>query len=227
LVILKKIKSAIYSLYLTNKYGFILSKHDKKEDKLKIRGEYCEIMLDYLNIKVNIQRKNKFLANENYLILINHRGVLDPLIVEIALKENHLVGDWVSKIELAKSPFFRKFVNNAGAILVDRNSNNNKAFFNQVKSAVLDKKSIYMFPEGTRNKTTEVLGDFKGGANLIALRNKLDILPIYIKTNSGELLNNYFNNNNNEQIVDIIIGDVIPYKERDIKGKYMEMFNIK
>jgi 1-acyl-sn-glycerol-3-phosphate acyltransferase len=224
---LKKIQHGLISLLYTNYYGFKIKFKAKKNPVLqrKIRDEYCNSLLKYLNIEVNLKNPDAIPANGQYLVAINHRGILDPLITEIALEKTNIHGDWVAKEELAKSFFFGVFVRNAGTILLNRDNKNNNQFFARVKEVLKDGRSIYIFPEGTRNKTSETLIEFKGGANLIALKNRLDILPIYIEDNSGDILNNTFSSNQ-KQIVNVTIGTPIPYKERKLEEKYKEQFNL-
>jgi len=227
MVIFNKIKHGVVSLFYTNYFGLKIKYKAKRNPILqrKIRDEYCTTLLKYLNVEVNVKNPEKIPEKGQYLVVINHRGILDPLITEIALEKSNIHGDWVAKEELAKSFFFGTFVRHAGTILLNRNNKNSNEFFKRIKEVLKDGRSIYIFPEGTRNKTEKELIEFKGGANLIALKNRLDILPIYIQNNSGKILNNTFDNSN-KQVANVIVGDIIPYKERKLEDKYKEQFNL-
>ena len=48
------------------------------------------------------------------------RSIIDPPIIEVALKHTTIFGPWISKKELYNSFFFGLFVRNAGSILLDR-----------------------------------------------------------------------------------------------------------
>ena len=61
-------------------------------------------------------------------------------------------------------------------------------FFKDTKAVVKEGHSIYIFPEGTRNKENTPLSSFKEGARIIALKNRLPILPVYIRSNANEIL---------------------------------------
>jgi len=101
-----------------------------------------------------------------------------------------------------------------------------RGFFSEIKSAVKEGNSIFIFPEGTRNKSEKSLLDFKEGFRIIALKNRLPILPIYIETHSDKALDNTLNNKPH-QTISIVVGDLIDYKEKaNIEGLYKGMFKI-
>ncbi len=223
----QKIKLAIYALFLTNLYGFKLKKIKESLDKKRVRHEYAATLLKKLKISVEVQNAEKLDSNKQYLLLSNHRGIIDPLIVEMALTHTNIFGLWISKKELYNSPFFGMFVRNGGAVLLDREQSQMSGFFSEIKSEVKKGNSIFIFPEGTRNKSEASLIEFKEGFRIIALKNRLPILPVYIRTHTDKALGVALNEKNIEQTVTIEIGDEIDYKEkRDIQELYKEMFKI-
>ena len=163
----------------------------------------------------------------NFVLITNHRSIIDPLVIELALSKSKIpMGYWAAKDDLYNSPFFGMFTRNAGTILVNRKKNDSIRFFREVKEKVSNNNSIFIFPEGTRNKTESDLIEFQGGTNIIAMKNKLDILPIYIKTNTQKALKNSIKNKE-KQIIEVIIGKTISRKERDIRTNFIEQFNLK
>ena len=61
----------------------------------------------------------------------------------------------------------------------------------------------------------------------IALKNRLPILPLYIKTDANEVLKNALNDAKLEQEVTIVIGDIIDYKEKtSLETLYRQMFSL-
>ena len=223
---LKKINLAIYSLFLTNWYGFKLKGIKAPREKKQLRIRYAQQLMAKLDLTVEVKNPEKIPTQGQYLVLANHRGIIDPVVVELALAETELFGLWVAKKELYNSPFFGLFVRNAGAILLDREQSQMRGFFSEIKSAVKEGNSILIFPEGTRNKSEKSLLDFKEGFRIIALKNRLPILPIYIETHSDKALDNALNDKRH-QIISIVIGDLIDYKEKaNIEGLYKTMFSI-
>jgi len=133
----------------------------------------------------------------------------------------------VSKKELYNSFFFGLFVRNAGSVLLDREKSQMSGFFSDVKKGVRKGSSIFIFPEGTRNQTDKPLSTFKEGSRIIALKNRLPILPVYIKTNAGEALKNALKDNTHKQELTIVIGDIIDYKEKgNLETLYREKFSL-
>ncbi|CAA6805814.1 MAG: 1-acyl-sn-glycerol-3-phosphate acyltransferase (EC [uncultured Sulfurovum sp.] len=221
------IKQAVYALYLTNSYGFRLKKTANSLEKKRLRAEYSETQLKALNINVKVVNKEKIPEDGQYLVICNHRGIIDPPILEVALKDTNIFGVWVSKKELYNSPFFGLFVRNAGSILLDREKSQMSGFFADTKKAVKEGSSIFIFPEGTRNKGEEELIEFKEGFRIIALKNRLPILPVYIRTHTNKALGNALEDKNSEQLIEVEFGDLIEYKERgNIQAIYKEIFGI-
>ncbi|MCW8821911.1 MAG: 1-acyl-sn-glycerol-3-phosphate acyltransferase [Sulfurovum sp.] len=221
------IKQLVYGLYLTNSFGYRLKKTKDPMEKKRLRLAYSKAQLDTLHISVKIENPEKLPQSGQYLVLINHKSIIDPPIVEVTLKDTEIFGPWVSKKELYNSFFFGLFVRNAGSILLDREKSQMSGFFADVKNAVKRGESIFIFPEGTRNKTDESLTAFKEGSRIIALKNRLPILPLYIKTDADKILKNALEDSQLEQEVTIVIGDIIDYKEKkSLELLYRQMFSL-
>jgi len=224
----KQIKMAIYATYLTNKYGFALSGVTDAKKRKVARIGYATQLLTKLNIKVNVINKEKLPQDGKYLLASNHRTVIDPLIVELATQDTSLHGDWIAKKELYNSFFFGTFVRNLGTILLDREASQMSSFFKDIKASVKSGNSIYIFPEGTRNKTDSPIAEFKEGAQIIALKNKLPILPVFIKNKANDVLMSAIKDNSIERTIEIEIGDILDAKDRSLPfaEAYKKQFNI-
>jgi len=196
-------------------------------EKKRLRLGYSQAQLDTLNVTVKVENKDKLPTQGQYLVLINHRSIIDPPITEVALRETNIFGPWISKKELYNSFFFGLFVRNAGSILLDREKSQMSGFFSDIKEAVKRGESIFIFPEGTRNKTDESLTAFKEGSRIIALKNRLPILPLYIKTDAGKVLKNALENKTLAQEVTIVVGDIIDYKDKtNLEENYRKVFSL-
>ena len=224
---LKQISMAIYATYLTNKYGFKLKKVKTAKEKKALRLEYSQTLLSKLNISIKVLNKENIPNDGKYLLISNHRSIIDPLIIEIALKDSLIHGFWVSKKELYNSLFFGTFTRNSDSILLDREASNMSSFFKVTKEVVSNGHSIFIFPEGTRNKENTPLSSFKDGARLIALKNRLPLLPVFIRTNANEILKDAINNRTKDLEIEIQIGEIIDYKDKaPLEENYRKMFNI-
>jgi len=224
----KQISIAIYATYLTNKYGFKLKRAKTTQEKIDLKLEYAKTLLKKLNITIEVLNKEKIPKDGQYLLTSNHRSIIDPVIVEVVLQDSHIDGYWVAKKELYNSFFFGAFTRNAGSILLDRESTNMSSFFKATKEVVKEGKSIYIFPEGTRNKTNKAIAEFKEGSRIIALKNRLNILPIYIKTNAHDILKDAILNRTKDLKIQIEIGDIIEYKDKTpLEENYKRIFSLK
>lgn len=225
---LNQIKSAIYALYLTNKYGFKLGKVSAPADVTRLRLEYSEILLSKLNISVEVKGAEKIEQGGQYLILSNHRSVIDPLVIDIALKGTGVNSAWIAKKELFNSFFFGSYTRNARSIVTDRESRHMSSFFKDIKNRIGQGYSISVFPEGARNKESAILSEFKKGSGVIAKKNKLPILPLFIRTNTNAVLMESVKHDARGLKVTIEIGDLIDYKDRSrtLEESYRDRFNI-
>jgi len=225
---LNQITISLYALFLTNKFGLKLRKVSDAEEMTKLRLEYAETLLSRLNIGVEVEGGEKVDQGAQYLIVSNHRSIIDPLIVELALKHKGINSLWVAKKELYNSFFFGMFTRNAGSILLDRDSKQMSSFFKDVKGNVKQGYSICVFPEGTRNKSDAPVSEFKEGAQIIAMKNRLQILPVFIKTNANAVLMEAIKNNTKDLKVTIEVGDLIDCKDRSqtLEEAYKQRFGL-
>jgi len=225
---LNQIKMALYALMLTNKYGLKLRKTNDPIELTRLRLEYAEVLLSKLNIGVEVIGKEKIEQGGQYLFISNHRSIIDPLVIEIALRGKDIHSLWIAKKELYNSFFFGVFARNSGCILLDRESSQMGSFFNGIKAAVKQGHSISVFPEGSRNRTDTPLTEFKKGSQIIAVKNRLQILPVFIQTNTNKVLMESIKHNTKDLEVTIEIGDLIDYKDRSKTGEeaYKHQFNL-
>jgi 1-acyl-sn-glycerol-3-phosphate acyltransferase len=221
-----EIKIWTYAFFLTNIYAIKLRKILKDEEKKPIRLKYSKKILKKLHITVQLENPEKIPETGQYLFVINHRSIIDPLIIDIALKDSHIFGLWLAKKELYDSLLFGNAVRNGGCIRVSRGNTDMRQFFSDIKEGLARGSSICIFPEGTRNKTEKTLLDFKEGVRIISRKNRLPIVPVYIRTQSNKTLDLSLKTDKTSEI-SIMFGDIIPYKEsQDIKTRYQDMFQI-
>jgi 1-acyl-sn-glycerol-3-phosphate acyltransferase len=172
--------------------------------------------------------KEKLPNDGQFLLVSNHRSIIDPLIIEIATRETKLFGNWISKKELYNSFFFGMFVRNGGTVLLDRESSQMSGFFKDIKECTKKGESIFIFPEGTRNKGDKSIQEFKEGSKIIAVKNRLPILPVYIRSQANERLMASLKGEKKSRILEIEIGDIIDYKDRTLtlEEAYRKQFNL-
>src|SRR5210317_317144 len=90
LVTFNTIKQLFYGLYLTNSFGYRLRKVNDPMDIKRLRLAYSEAQLDTLHISVKIENPEKLPQEGQYLVVVNHRSIIDPPIIEVALKNTKI-----------------------------------------------------------------------------------------------------------------------------------------
>jgi len=186
------------------------------------RQSYSNKVLKFLNIEVEVV--GEIPSQDKILYAINHRSLLDILVMENIFSKNNKNGTWVAKQVLFDNPFYGKFFQYSGCMSVDLNNGRGMLkFFKKMKKTFskVDDFNLYIFPEGERNKK-KCIGEFQSGAQKIAKANKLDIVPVFI----DDTLESVFENAPYEQtkVVKVYIGDII--KENDLNFNYKKLLNI-
>lgn len=223
-----QISLALYATFITNYYGFKLKRTNDPKEMKRLRCDYANAMFKRLNIEIKVIHKERIPQEGQYLLVSNHRTVLDPTIVEIATQDSEIFGYWIAKKELYKSFFFGSFTRNGGTVLLDRESDSMSGFFTEVKERVKEGVSIYIFPEGTRNKTEDEIAPFQGGAQVIAMKNRLPMLPVFIRNQANKILKEAIVDSKQKRVIEIEIGEIMDYKDKSLplEDAYKKQFNI-
>jgi 1-acyl-sn-glycerol-3-phosphate acyltransferase len=93
----------------------------------------------------------------------------------------------LAKKELLKIPVFG-WITRATCVVVDRSSNESrKKSLNHLKEILTMGINILIFPEGTQNRSNEILQPFKDGAFKIAADTQKSLLPLVV-VGAGQLM---------------------------------------
>jgi len=201
-------------------HPFITLKPAYKELSIQ-RQNYSKEVLDFLNIDVKVI--GSLQTEDKVLYAINHRSLLDIIVMESIFASGNKNGTWIAKQELFDSPLYGKFFEYSGCISVDlENKRGLLKFFKTIKKtfAKVDNMNIYMFPEGERYNG-EGLTEFQSGASKIAKANKLKIVPIVIKGQNEKLFENapY----KERATVEVYIGESISHET--LEEEYKSFYN--
>ena len=186
------------------------------------RQNYSNSILKYLNIEVEIIGE---LPQENKILYaMNHRSLLDILVMENIFSRFNKSGVWIAKQELFDDPIYGKFFQYSGCMSVDvENGTGMLRFFKQIKKVLqkVDDLNVFIFPEGGRYKG-QGINRFQSGAVKIAKANKLKIVPVYIK----EELEKVFAQApyKETKIIHVYIGDVLK-DNNQLEKEYKELMN--
>lgn len=129
--------------------------------------------------------REKIDKNRSYMIVGNHHSNLDfyvhphsaPVYIRVLVKK-----------ELEKVPLFGS-VMKAVAVSVERgNKDSAKRSFAALKEKLDKGYSIFIYPEGTRNRKQPIFGEFKKGAFRMAIEHELPLLVSTIG-NARQIIN--------------------------------------
>ena len=145
---------------------------------------YIFIRLFYPFTVINKERAD---SSKPCIIVCNHLGGTDSFTVACCFKKKVFF--------LGKKEWFQKqplsgFLKMMGGLPVDRENVDLNAI-KQCLTTLKQGKQLCIFPEGTRNRTGEELLPLKSGVSMIAIKSKVDILPIFIYKKSKLFKRNY------------------------------------
>lgn len=172
----------------------------------------CNAICLLSGIWVKTEGRNHFQHGRGYVIIGNHNSDYDIFINSTTLPWRN-VFCFLSKSEIGDIPVFGIIAKNL-AVLVDRSSMTSRVKSMRKMREVLESgKSVWIFAEGTRNKSDEPLLEFKDGAFKLAMEMKV---PIIVNTLVG-----IRNVNDARRKVDLNPGIVRSYFEEPISTEGM------
>jgi len=154
---------------------------DEKKGQLyfiKVSKIWMNIWLSLIGCPVSVYGKNNFEKNKKYIVVFNHNALLDiPLSAPYTPGANKTIG----KASFSKVPIFGWFYKR-GAILIDRkNEASRRKSFEMMKMVLQKGMHMCIYPEGTRNRTSDVLKPFYDGAFKLAVETNCEIIPCIIR----------------------------------------------
>lgn len=150
----------------------------------RIRGgnaiyRICMFWADCWFLVIGIFHRNIYesapMNGEQFIYVANHISYIDaPLIVKTLRRPIRVLG----KYEMTKVPVFG-YIYKYAVVTVDRSNAEQRAkSVRQLKSVLKKGISIFIFPEGTFNLTSEPLKEFYDGAFRIAIETQTPIRPV-------------------------------------------------
>jgi 1-acyl-sn-glycerol-3-phosphate acyltransferase len=127
-------------------------------------------LLWILNGNFHFSNQDKLPKDENYILVAPHRTFFDPVFMAIGARPKRFI--FMAKKELF-TPIFGWMIRHCGAFPIDRDNPGSQALRIPVKELKSGKRSLVMFPSGTRYSK-----DMKGGVAVIAKLAKVRIVPV-------------------------------------------------
>lgn len=132
-----------------------------------------------MRVKVVLKGEENLKAHQPCVYAVNHQNAFDLVICGAVVPKRFVV---VGKRELLYIPFFGLIFWASGNIMIKRQKHRHA--MGGISSAIDEIKrrqvSIFIFPEGTRNRTDGPLLPFKKGAFLMAVKAGVPIVPVVI-----------------------------------------------
>lgn len=195
----------IFILYLPIVYIKSLNIDDLSfNDKFSILKKLCLSIIEKWNIKLVVSVSDKINPHEIYYLTSNHQGTFDPIFLVASSIFPH---SFISKEENLTIPVIGKWGRLIEFITFNRSDfQENVQMLRQSIRYLKDKKSLLVFPEGTRSRGKKCI-DFKSGSLLPAYGAKVSIIPV-------TLTNSYKMDSFKEKVKEIHVKyhDPIPYE---------------
>jgi 1-acyl-sn-glycerol-3-phosphate acyltransferase len=138
---------------------------------------WMDIFLGLVGCTLKIQGREYFERGKTYIVVCNHNALIDVPVSSPGIPGGNKT---IAKAEMAKIPLFG-LIYKTGSILVDRkNEKSRRESFAKMKEVLDMGLHMCIYPEGTRNTSTEPIKPFHDGAFRLAVTNGNSIIPMII-----------------------------------------------
>lgn len=144
---------------------------------IQIAKLWNTVWLWMVGCPLKVVGKENFQKGTTYIVTCNHNGFIDvPILCPFVPGANQTI----AKDSFAKVPIFGWYYAR-GSVLVNRDSvASRKKSFELMRAAIQKGFHMCIFPEGTRNRTTQPLAKFQDGAFKLSRDSKTPIIPCLI-----------------------------------------------
>lgn len=156
---------------------------ERKKDKAQIVIHHSFRLFLWMMTRVGVlavtmKGQERLQNDECHVIVTNH-----PTLIDVILLISQLPNvDCIVKNALWHNPFLRGVVNGAGYI----NNADPQGLIDDCVNSLQAGRTLLVFPEGTRTTPRKPIKFQRGAAN-IALRSKINIIPVAIRCNPASL----------------------------------------
>ena len=128
------------------------------------------------NIDLTVTGQDKLPEQNGFILYGNHQGMFD--VVALVATFPRILGA-VFKKELANIPFLKQVIACTKSFAMDREDvRQSLTVIQKVTEEVKQGRNYLIFPEGTRSKNGNVMGEFHGGSFRCAVKAKCPIVPV-------------------------------------------------
>ena len=127
---------------------------------------WARVLFTAFLIRLHVKNRELIDPKRSYVIVSNHRSQVDIPAMARACRNTFR---YLAKAELTKIPLLGYIIRNL-YLTVDRHSRQDRSKSIELMKSSLDEGiSVVIYPEGTRNRTSEPLIDFRDGAFRLAI----------------------------------------------------------
>lgn len=155
------------------------AKHPEKFPELQ-RWQHLQYILKRAvrggNVEVKVTGAEHIPSEGGFMMYANHQGLFDVLAIGSTC--DHPMGA-VLKKELVGIPFVQQVIECTGSYAMDREDvRQSLTVIQSVTEEVKNGRNYLIFPEGTRSKNGNVMGEFHSGSFRCATKSKCPIIPV-------------------------------------------------
>lgn len=156
---------------------FLIKEPKGTEAYRQITKVWMNVWLFLIGSPLKVVGKENFKKGKNYVVVSNHNSLMDvPVTTPYVPGANKTIG----KKSFTKAPVFG-WVYIRGTVLVDRKSEvSRRKSFEDMKKVLAQGLHMVIYPEGTRNRTSDPLKSFHDGAFKLAVTTHKEIIPTLI-----------------------------------------------
>ena len=150
----------------------------------RIAQIWAKVVFTGFFIRLRISGKELIDEKKTYVFAANHQSLLDiPAYVRCADNTSH----FLAKEELTKIPILGYVIKKFYITVKREDKADRKKSLETMMNSILRGISVFLCPEGTRNKTDGLLLDFRDGAFVLAIEAQIPIAVLTVM-NSKKLL---------------------------------------
>jgi 1-acyl-sn-glycerol-3-phosphate acyltransferase len=156
---------------------FFLQEPNKTKWHRTISRIWMGLFLTLSGLRFSVTGKHHFNKIGPAIVICNHNSLIDvPLSTPFLPRANKTI----AKKSFIYVPIFG-WIYQFGSVIVDRkNDHSRKTSFDNMKRVLDSGLDMLIYPEGTRNKTSEPLKSFYDGAFKLAVDTQKPIIPVVI-----------------------------------------------
>lgn len=164
-------------LYLILLIVGLFSFEQKDKISQRIVSYVCKIILFLSGVKLTVVGTSYIPEDESVLFVFNHRSYYDILVSYASVPK---LSAFIAKKELKRFPFINVWMHFINCLFIDRNDiRQSLKIILEAIEMVKDGYSIFISPEGTRNREKDLI-PFKEGSFKIAEKTSCPIIPVSI-----------------------------------------------